>query len=261
MANSQIKKMSLLEIEELEYVHLERIRYYFLDNFQDIKKGLIYRLEIKNDWYNIFIKTKHNQSSDLDKGAERIFHHVFSQGMKIPNSSPIGADLMYETFDSFIHIDIKTISDSNWEDYKGKIAIQCNQTSYPLFKVGSSPNLPTYYSKTFIKNGCEYNKPTLTYFIYILHKHASEEIFSILLVCMPNGELYEIYEDKILHKGKNKGTPRYAFKEEPRFVLLSNQRGKNVFRVEFLFKNSNYSQEELVGFSEKKYKIPVWVER
>jgi len=44
-------------------------------------------------------------------------------------------------------------------------------------------------------------------------------------------------------------------------MILSKQRGKDVFRVEFLFKNINYSQEELVGFSEKKYKIPVWVER
>ena len=261
MANSEIKKMSLLEIEELEYVHLERIRYHFLDNLQDIKKGLYSRLEIKKDWYDIFISTKHNKSSDLEMGAERIFHHVFSQGMKTPNSSPIGADLMYETFDSFIHIDIKTISESNWGDYKGKIAIQRNQTSYPLSKVGSSPNLPTYYSKTFIKNGYEYNKPTLTYFVYILHKHASEEIYSILLVCMPNGELFEIYGDDILQRGKNKGDPRYAFKKEPRFELMSKQRGKDVFRVEFLFKNINYSQEELVGFSEKKYKIPVWVER
>jgi len=178
--------------------------------------------------------------------------------MKHPNSSPIGADLMYETFDSFIHIDVKTISESNWGDYKGKIDIGRNQTSYPLSKYNKSPNLPTYYSKVFKKDGKEYHKLALTYFIYILHKHASKEIYSMLLICMPNGELYGVYEDRILHAGKTKNSIRYAFKEEPRFVLLSNE--KDVFRIEFLYKSKNYTQRELIGIPENEYKIPVWVE-
>lgn len=208
-----VKKLTPIEIEELEFVHLERIRYYFLDNLRDILEGLHSRLEIKNDWYQQFISTKSNVASDLEMGAERIFHYVFSQGMKHPNSSPIGADLMYETFDSFIHIDIKTISESNWGDYKGKIAVQPNQTSYPLLKYDLSPNLPTYYSKTFEKAGIKYKKPTLTYFIYALHKHASKEIYSMLLVCMPNGELYKIYADKILHAGKTKNSVSMLLKK------------------------------------------------
>ena len=254
------KKLSQIEIEGIELVHFERIRYHFLDNLGDILKGLHSRLEIKNDWYQNFISTKSNVASDLEMGAERIFHYIFSQGMKHPNSSPIGADLMYETFDAFIHIDIKTISDSNWSDYKGKIAVQPNQTSYPLTKYELSPNLPTFYSKTFKKGEDTYYKPTLTYFIYILHKHASEEIYSILLVCMPNGELYEVYGDKILHAGKTKNSVRYAFKEEPRFLLLSEKRGLNVFRIEFLLKDRKFSQGELIGISDKKFKIPVWKE-
>jgi len=254
------KKISQIEIENLEFVHLERIRYYFLDNIGDILNGLHSRLEIKNDWYNQFISTKSNVASDLEMGAERIFHYVFSQGMKHPNSSPIGADLMYEAFDSFIHIDIKTVSDSNWGDYKGKIAVQPNQTSYPLSKYNLSSNLPTYYSKTFEKEGNKYNKPTLTYFIYTLHKHASREIYSMLIVCMPNGGLYSKYGNNVLHAGKTKNSVRYAFKEEPRFLFLSKQMKKDIFRVEFLIKTSKYTQEDLIGISEERYKIPVWVE-
>jgi hypothetical protein len=248
------------EIEELEFLYLERIRHHFLDNIDDIIKGLHSRLEIKDDWYDQFISTKSNIASDLEMGAERVFHYVFSQGMKHPNSSPIGADLMYETFDSFVHIDIKTISDSNWGDYKGKIAVQPNQTSYPLFKYNLLPNLPTFYSKTFQKGRNRYSKPTLTYFIYILHKHASQEIYSVLLVCMPNGELYEVYGDRILQAGKTRNSVRYAFKVEPRFILLSEQRGRNIFRAEFLIKNKNYTQRDLIGISEEEYEIPVWVE-
>jgi len=255
-----VNKLSPIEIEELEFVHFERIRYYFLDNLQDILKGLHSRLEIKNDWYSQFISTKSNMASDLELGAERIFHHIFSHGLKCPNSSPIGADLMYEAFDSFIHIDIKTISDSNWGDYRGKIAVQPNQTSYPLSKFGLSHNLPSFYSKTFERQGNKYFKPTLTYFIYILHKHASKEIHSTLLVCMPNGELYRFYRDKILHAGKTKNSVRYAFKEEPRFVLLSQNRGSQIFRIEFLIKSKKYSQEDLIGIDQRNFKIPVWVQ-
>lgn len=254
------KKLAQIEIETLELENFGRIRYYFLDNLQEILNGLYSRLEIKNDWYHQFISTKSNIASDLETGAERIFHYIFSQGMRRPNSSPIGADLMYETFNSFIHIDIKTVSDSNWGDYRGKIAIQPNQTSYCLSKYRLSANLPTHYSKTFLKNGEEFLKPCLTYFIYILHRHASKEIYSVLLICMPNGELYSIYGNKILHAGKTKNSVRYAFKEEPRFLLLSERTKEDVFRIEFLVKSRNYSQEDLIGISMKKYKIPVWVE-
>ncbi len=248
------------EIEELEFVHLERIRYGFLDNIDDIITGLHSRLEIKNDWYSQFISTKKNKASDLEMGAERIFHYIFSHVMKHPNSSPIGADLLYETFDSFIHIDIKTVSETNWDDYKGKIAVQPNQTSYPLIKYKLVPNLPTCYSKIFKKGKNAHNKLTLTYFIYALHKHASKEIYSILLICMPNGGLYDVYGDSILHAGKTKNSVRYAFKEEPRFVILSEHRGRDIFRIEFLVKNKNYSQEELLGIPEHDFKIPIWRE-
>jgi len=249
-----------LEIERLEWVHFERIRYHFLDNLESILEGLNSRLKIKDDWYRQFISTKSNKASDLETGAERIFHYVYSHGMKHPNSSPIGSDLMYETFDAFVHIDIKTVSETNWGDYKGKIAIQPNQTSYPLSKFGLSSNLPQFYSTTFERNGVRFKKPALTYFIYILHRHASEEIYSILLISMPNGRLYKYYGDAILQAGKTKNSVRYAFKNEPRFVLLS-QEGKTRFRVEFLLKSREYNQQKLIGIPESKYKIPVWVER
>jgi len=254
-------KLKTNEIEKLEYVHLQRIRYNFLDNFNEIMDGLNSRLKIKNDWYDQFISSKSNAASDMEMGAERIFHYIFSQVMKHPNSSPIGSDLMYETFDSFIHIDVKTISESNWGDYKGKVVVEPNQTSYPLEKYQLSPNLPSFYSATFEKNSKTYKKPALTYFIYVLHKHASKKIYSILLVCMPNGELYGLYGDKILNAGKNKRhNIRYSFRQEPRFLLLSEEMQRDIFRIEFLQKSKELSQEKLIGIPAEKHKIPVWIE-
>ena len=75
---------------------------------------------------------------------------------------------------------------------------------------------------------------------------------------MPNGRLYPYYKDKILHAGKQPGRDvRYAFKESPLFLLLSTKE-KPVFRVEFLMKSKKYSQEQLTGIPETKYKLPVW---
>ena len=255
-----MRELDIEEIEKLEFVHLERIRYNFLDNINEIIDGLNSRLAIRSDWYEQFVGAKKKVVSDLEMGAERIFHYVFAHSMKHPNSSPIGSDLMYETYDAFVHIDIKTVADSNIGDYKGKIAIQPNQTSYPLSKYGLSPNLPIFYSKIFVKEGKEYKKPTLTYFIYVLHKLASHEICSVLLVCMPNGKLYKEYGDDIIQAGKTKSSVRYSFRKEPRFIILSRKMAKELFRVEFLVKDKRYSQEELIGISNESYNIPIWVE-
>ncbi len=256
-----IHLLNPFEVEELEYRHFERIRYFVLDNIFLIVEGLNSRLNIKQDWYSQFIATKSNKASDLESGAERIFHHVFAHGMRSPNSSPIGADLMFETYDAFIHIDIKTISDSNWGDYRGKVVVEPNQTSYPLDSKGAKANLPMFYSKTFSRNGAIYYKPCLTYFVYVLHQHAAKRIYSILLICMPNGSLYDYYGDGIIHAGKNKGkNVRFAFRKSPIFELLSSP--ENVkFRIEFLWKDKGYTQDELIGIREELLKIPVWIEQ
>ena len=247
------------DVERLEYDHLKRIRYHFLEEWEKILEGLKSRLRIEDDWYEVFVRTKRKRKglpSDLDTGAERIFHYVYASLLKNPNSSPIGADLVYETYDAFIHIDVKTISDSNIGDYRGKIALSPNQTSYPthLYGFNFHPGLPEFYSVPFEVDGGKFLKPALTYFIYILHKHASEEIYSILLVSMLNGSLHEHYGREILQAGKTKDSVRFAFKNAPVFRLLHD----GAFRVEFLLKSKKYSQEELTGI--KDVRLPVWRE-
>ncbi len=77
---------------------------------------------------------------------------------------------------------------------------------------------------------------------------------------MPNGELYDVYKDNIIQAGKTKTSIRYAFKNEPRFLVLSQKRKLNIYRIEFLLKSNYFSQEDLIGISNKKFKIPVWIE-
>jgi hypothetical protein len=116
-----------------------------------LMEGLHSRLVIKEDWYERFIRTARAgyEASDLEKGAERIFFWIYDKLLRHPNSSPIGADMLYETADAFLHIDVKTSVITNPADYKGLINVGQNQTSYKPSNIAFEPNLPTYYSSTF----------------------------------------------------------------------------------------------------------------
>lgn len=77
---------------------------------------------------------------------------------------------------------------------------------------------------------------------------------------MPNGALYKKYGDKILLTVKTRNSVRYDFKKEPRFLILSYMKKEPLFRTIFLYKNPNYTQQDLIGISEKKYSILVFRE-
>lgn len=136
--------LSDFELEMIERDYFKYILTFLRANLRPIIEGLNSRIKILNDWYDNFIKTKSNESSDLDVGAERVFHRFFASILHLPNSSPLGSDLMFEAPDAFIHIEVKTAVIGNFQDYKGKINIGNNQTSYKL--KGFIPNLPQYYT-------------------------------------------------------------------------------------------------------------------
>ncbi|MDI6735303.1 MAG: hypothetical protein QME42_03760 [bacterium] len=205
-------------------------------------QGLNSRIKILNDWKSEFLKTARAgyNASDLDAGAERIFHHFFTPMFKFPNSCPIGSDLMYQTEDAIIHIEIKTNLITN-PDYKGKVQLGRNQISYDVdnFK----PNLPPLYKSVGLS--------TLTYVIQIVHEHMSPKINALNVICIPNGRLLKHYGDEILQAGKggwSKATDiRYNYAKQPYFVLLKKRYKKEIFRIEVLALDKNFSIKDLVG--------------
>lgn len=187
-----------VDLEEKERQYFGLILLHLKQDLDTIIEGLNSRIKILKDWYDNFIKTarKGYKASDLDTGAERIFHHFFAPILHFPNSSPLGSDLMFELPDAFMHIEIKTALLDNPSDYRGKINISINQTSY---KVNSLfiPNLPQYY-RIYSK----IEKPCLTYVIQVIHEHAKPNIKALKLVCIPNGQLYSYYGKSIFKSGK-----------------------------------------------------------
>ena len=151
-----------------------------------------------------------------------------------------------------IYIDIKTALDENPADWQGVVNIGKNQTSYTIPRIFNA-DLPTRYSDCRI---------TLTYVILVIHKHFSDRIDAILLTCVPNGELFEIYGAKISRAGKGGRERRKDFRfkyivdgDVLRFKLLTS----NPPRAEIItaLKGSKVV-ERLLNLSNNQLRINRW---
>ena len=144
------------------------------------------------------------------------------------NSSPIGSDLMFETPDAFIHLEVKTATDSNPADFKGKIQIAQNQTTYAISQTSRGnhypfiPSLPTIYSN---------KKICLTYVIQIIHNNLEDLPKIITLFSIPNGLLKSTYGNcvnsgkhaQILNRLNSRGDIRFLYKKAKKFENLKDK--------------------------------------
>ena len=204
-------------IEFWENEYLKQIYYLLKIDKEKMLSGFDTKEEIRSDWER-FLGA---ETSDFATGSERIFYWLFSQ-FGVPNSSPIGSDMFFETYNAYVHIDIKTVTLANIGDFKKNIFVGDNQNSYVgnINVKGQVPrpykgNLPTYYTK---KDGTQ--KICLTYFIVILYNEENLDIQTIAITCMPNGELNSVYGDKVISAGKNKGKIRFNYSKVKEFELL-----------------------------------------
>lgn len=244
--------MKSKEIELIEKRYFEDIYFFVNKNLAWFLERLKSKNEIKKDWLKIFKTTSreaYNKSSELDKGAERVVHNLFGQyRIFAVNSSPIGSDLMFETPDAFIHLEVKTATDSNPADFKGKIQIAQNQTTYGVDQTARGnrypfvPSLPKIYSN---------RKICLTYVIQIIHDNSEDLPKIIVLFSIPNGLLKSTYGNcinvgkhaKKLNKLDSRGDIRFLYKKAKRF---ENLKGKPN-RIKIIYPQ-NYSKKLLQDY-------------
>jgi hypothetical protein len=218
--------MNLREIELIEKRYFDDIIFFVNQNIQFLLERLKSKNIIKSDWLNIFRTTcreDYDKASELNKGAERVIHNLFGQFRAYAvNSSPIGSDLMFETHDAFIHLEVKTATDSNPADFRGKIQVAQNQTSYAVSETRAGnvypfiPSLPTIYSN---------NKICLTYVIQIIHNNSEDLPKIIVLFSIPNGMLFSTYGNCVnagkhqseLNRLNSKGDIRFLYREAKKF--------------------------------------------
>jgi hypothetical protein len=216
----------LIDIEKLEHKYLMKY-YYFLKFVEDdIINGLETKNEIKDDWFEKWSNTSEaSRKSDFSTGAERIIYSLInSRSIGVPNSCPVGSDLMFEVDDAFIHIDLKTVQTSNIGDFATKFTLGNNQVSYKTTYVVNNQernfcgaNLPQFYKKT---NNT--NKVCLTYFLNILHDANTLQTIMSYITCFPNGLLESQYGGKVLCAGKIVTDVRANLNSLLKFQLLPN---------------------------------------
>lgn len=206
-------------IEFWEHEYLEQIYYLLSIDKQKMLDGFDTKEDIRKDWEEFLGK----ETSDFATGSERIFYWLFNQ-FGVPNSSPIGSDMFFETYNAYVHIDIKTVTKKNIGDFSNNIFVGNNQNSY-IGKIRTKNevrdykgNLPPFYTKT---DGTK--KICLTYFICILYNENNLRIESIIITCMPNGKLSDVYEPDTLNAGKNKDKIRFNYSKCKYFRLLKDK--------------------------------------
>lgn len=212
-----VNNMNLKKIEFWEYEYLKQLHFLLSIDYDKMMKYFETKEEIRNDWEQYLGK----ETSDFATGSERIFYWLFNQIGK-PNSSPIGSDLFFETYNAYIHIDVKTVTLNNIGNGNTSIFVGNNQNSYKG-KITNTDreykgNLPTIYTKN---DGTK--KVCLTYFIVIIHDSMFSNINAMYITCMPNGELSPIYGSKPLKAGKNKDKILFNFISTKYFDLLENK--------------------------------------
>ncbi|MEN6511491.1 MAG: hypothetical protein ABFD00_06615 [Chloroherpetonaceae bacterium] len=239
--------MNKLEnIEFWEKYYLDQMEFMLLKDKDKMINALNSKDEIKNDWIDIYKK----KSCDIDRGAERVYFWLLNQ-IGFPNSTPIGSDLLYETTNSFIHIDVKTTSyhtslkgetKLNSGDYRGLVSVGKNQTSYQYTdETGFTheANLPYIYKSK--------NKFCLTYIIHLIYDKEVDgnlKILALVLISIPNGALHDIYGNTICGGSKNKNEAfRYKYKENPYFQLLQDK----PFRFKILYIDKNLDIKNITG--------------
>ena len=233
--------LSQKELEKLECKYLDEFHHFLLFARRRILDGLNTKEDIRNDWESKWNPPSPTSKarSEFDIGAERIIYAFFNtQGFGTPNSSPVGADMFFETEDAFIHIDMKTVQTRNIGDYTKTIFVGTNQNSYAAdMKVyeGTSKevirpyagNLPIEYTK---RNGTK--KPCLTYFLTILYEEFDVapkfKVLNLNILCMPNGNLADQYGSRVFKAGKNPGKVRYNFSAVEDFELLDDPKPKRI---------------------------------
>ncbi len=250
----------LINLEKIEQKYLLKY-FYFLKFVEDeILNGLNTKNDIKNDWFDKWNSVDNEKKiSDFNTGAERVIYALInSKGFGIPNSCPVGSDLMFEVDDAYIHIDLKTVQTSNIGDFTNSIFVGNNQISYNSKYIVSNQereynfaNLPFIYNKqNKIKKYC------LTYFLSILHDAITFETLCMYVTCFPNGLLQPIYQGSVFKAGKNPDKVRYNILECKDFklinsrrvlVLYMNNKMKDEYKKKLKFLNGCYASQSNLG--------------
>ena len=171
----------------------------------------------------------------IETAVENIIEGIISRNLDWNTCSmPVRADSCYECGDAIIHLDAKTIKSS---DNINTITVEKSQTTYDSSREimvsgkGWKPNLKHYQQHNYYGV-----VPNLTYFIKVVYSNENL-VESIFLICVPNGQLYDEFQDNILLVGRSNGE---NVRNNIRFKISNIAFNKeNEWRIHNLFQRKN----------------------
>ncbi|WP_027407177.1 hypothetical protein [Anaerovibrio sp. RM50] len=191
------KQKNILNLEKKYFKYLEEI----IQSDEFLGDLLKIEREIRHNYHSFLIWKKNNK---LDTVAERLIsYHIYKKfydDLKGIYPSPICSDLGIILTDCTLCVDAKTVDvDANKSDVTNP-CVEPNQNSF------DNSNHPYFKAKGNIETYEHYSRlPVLTYLIRILYTddgikfsliHGDND--SIMLACIPNGELSNLFDYDII---------------------------------------------------------------
>lgn len=180
------------------------------------------------------------KQNTIEKSIENILEGiVYSQlGWRVC-SLPVSSDSCFEVGDAIINIDAKSVKDTDNDATGNKVNLQASQTTYVANKMITFAGRE--YSRTWESKLKLYENhkmfgeiPNLTYIFKVIYS-AVNLVEEIYLLSIPHGQLYSIFKEDILQKGRDRYTkPELS---NIRFLLnvITTKRDQN-WRQKLLYK-------------------------
>lgn|GEM_PF-4532274 len=196
--------MDKLSINKLDKLYFDKIKEIIESNGTTFFKNLTSHFDIVESWNDYSGKMSY-----IQEGVERVVQSIISDNVDWDIcSTPVGADSVFMTPKSVIHIDSKALLYSDGDATENKVTLSKNQTSYMTpeeYTYGDSSfksNLPCFYEhRLYGEVVC------LTYFVKVIYDLTdglnSFRNFKVILCSIPNGELRDIYGYDFIQAGRS----------------------------------------------------------
>lgn len=149
------------------------------------------------------------KSNTIEKSIENIIEGIiYSQLSWRICSLPVSSDSCFEVGDAIINLDAKSVKNNDNDATGNKVNLQRSQTTYVtdrLIGFSGRGHTRTWEPKLkFYENHKMYgNIPNLTYVFKVIYSETNL-VEKILFLSIPHGQLYDIFGDSIVQKGKEK---------------------------------------------------------
>lgn len=153
----------------------------------------------------------------IEKSIENIIEGiVYSQLNWRICSLPVSSDSCFEVGDAIINLDAKSVKNTDNDATNKKVNLQRSQTTYvtdnPITILGTGHERSWEPKLKFYEVHRMYgNIPNLTYVFKVIYSE-NNLVESLLLLSIPHGQLYNIFGDDIIQKGKEgyRGKPELS---------------------------------------------------